>query len=245
MVSNVKLLVGKTAVITGCNRGIGKAILESYAINGASVFACVRKENEVFTKFIKLLSKQNSVEIIPIYFDSRNIDELKRAVHQIKDSKKKIDILVNNSGIGYNALFHMSTSDKLKEVFDINFIAPFLFTQYITKLMARKKTGSIITISSTTALDANDGKSVYGASKAALICMTQVIASELKTVGIRANSIAPGLTDTDMLKCLPNEFSLKNEIANPSEIAGVAVFLASDLSAHISGQVIRVEGGGK
>lgn len=245
-----KLLIGKTAVITGCNRGIGKAIMESYALNGASIFACVRKESKEFSKFIQQLSKSNSVTITPIYFDSRNLDELKQAVHQIKDSKKKIDILVNNAGVGYNALFQMSSLDKVKEVFDVNFIAPFVFTQYLSKLMARQKSGNIITISFTVALDANEGKSVYGASKAALDCMTKVIASELKTFGIRANSIAPGLTDTDLLSHLPKDLILKkrdpsekNRIAQPSEIADTALFLASDLSAHISGQVIRVDGG--
>jgi 3-oxoacyl-[acyl-carrier protein] reductase len=247
MASHSKALQGKTAVITGCNRGIGKAILESYAENGALIFACVRKETQEFSKLIQALSEKNSVEIIPVYFDSRNMNELKNAVKHIKDSKKKIDILVNNSGVGYNALFQMSSLDKLKEVFDVNFVAPFIFTQYITKLMVRQRSGSIITISSTTALDANDGKSVYGASKAALICMTQVIASELKEFGIRANSIAPGLTDTDMLAWIPEKIVVnsigRNEIAKPSDIAEKAVFLASDASAHISGQVFRVEGG--
>jgi 3-oxoacyl-[acyl-carrier protein] reductase len=252
MALSSKLLIGKTAVITGCNRGIGKAILETYAENGASIFACTRKESKEFSKLIQSLSKKNSVSITPVYFDLRNPEELKRAVKQIKDSKKKIDILVNNAGIGYNALFQMSSLDKLKEVFDVNFIAPFLFTQYLTKLMVRQKFGNIINVSSTVALDANEGKSVYGASKAALICMTKVIAAELKVFGIRSNSIAPGLTETDMLSCLPKEFILKirnspmkNEIAKPSEIADTAVFLASDLSAHITGQVIRVDGGFK
>lgn len=247
MESGSKSLIGKTAVITGCNRGIGKAILESYAENGATIFACVRKETKEFSTFIELLSEKNSVSIIPIYFDSRNLEELKNAVEQIKNSKKKIDVLVNNSGIAYNALFQMSSLDKLQEVFAINFIAPFVFSQYITKLMVRQKSGNIITISSTTAMDADLGKSVYGASKAALICMTQVIASELKEFGIRANSIAPGLTNTDMLLCLPKKFIVnsidKNKIAKPSEIAEKAVYLASDASLHITGQVIRVEGG--
>ncbi len=250
MASPSKLLTGKTAVITGCNKGIGKAILESYAANGATIFACVRKESSAFTKLVQQLCEKNSVCITPIYFDLSNMEELKRAVNQIKNSKERIDILVNNAGIAYNALFQMSSVDKIKEIFDVNFVAPFVFTQYLAKLMVRQKSGNIITISSTSALDANDGKSVYGSSKAALICMTKVIASELKMFGIRANSIAPGLTNTDLLDHLPKEIistiknSLsQNKIAKPSDIAGVAVFLASNLSAHISGQVIRVDGG--
>ena len=244
MESNYNLLKGKTAVITGCNRGIGKAILLCYASNGADIFACVRKESVEFSKLIKQVSEKHSVNIQPLYFDSCNINEIKASMKQIKESKKKIDVLVNNAGIGYNSLFQMSTLDKLKEVFDVNFVAPFIVTQYITKLMVRQKSGTIINVSSTAGIEANEGQSVYGSSKAALIHMTNVIAAELKRFGIRANSIAPGLTDTDMLTCLPKEI-LANQrgIAKPSQIADTAVFLASELSSHISGQVIRVDGG--
>lgn len=249
MVSGYKLLTGKTAVITGCNRGIGKAVLERFAANGANVFACARKENIAFSEFIDRLSEKYSVRIIPVYFDAANIDEIKSAVKQIAASKIPVNVLVNNAGTGYNALFQMSTLDKLKEVFEVNFFGPFIFTQSLTKLMVRQRSGNIINISSTAGIDGNAGKSVYGASKAALICMTQVIASELKAFGIRANSIAPGLTDTDMMLCLPKEISENctpdgtKKIGKPSVIADVAVFLASELSAHISGQVIRVDGG--
>lgn len=246
MVSDYRLLNKKVAIITGCNRGIGKAIFESYAANGADIFACVRKESIEFSELVKQVSEKYAVEVIPVYADLRNVNEIKYAVKQIKDSKKKIDILVNNAGVGYNALFQMSPLEKLKEVFDVNFIAPFVFTQYITKLMVGQQSGNIINISSTAGMDVNKGQAIYGASKAALIHMTNVIASELKTFGIRANSIAPGLTDTDMLICLPKEISTnRNAVAKPSEIADTALFLASELSAHISGQVIRINGGMK
>lgn len=250
MASNSKLLSGKTAVVTGSNRGIGKAILENFAANGASVFACARKETEEFTNLAIEISAKNSVEIIPIYFDSMNHEELKQAFQTIRDSKRTIDILVNNSGIGHNALFQMTSLDKLNEVLHVNFVAPFIFTQYLTKLMVRQRSGNIITISSTAALDGTEGKSAYGASKAALIAMTKVIASELRQFGIRANAIAPGMTDTEILACLPEQVVSKMNdpaalirISKPVEIANTAVFLASDLSAHISGQVIRVDGG--
>jgi len=178
------------------------------------------------------------------------MNEIKSAAKQIVGSKKAVDVLVNNAGIGYNALFQMSSQNKLKEVFEVNFFGPFIFTQYLTKIMVRQKSGSIINISSTAGIDGNKGKSVYGASKAALICMTKVIAAELREFGIRANSIAPGMTDTDLMLCIPKEFIVENNqtggiknIGKPSEVADTAIFLASDLSAHISGQVIRVDGG--
>jgi 3-oxoacyl-[acyl-carrier protein] reductase len=165
-------------------------------------------------------------------------------------SKTPVDVLVNNAGIGYSALFQMSALDKLKEVFEINFIAPFILTQYIAKLMVRQKSGSIINISSIAGIDGACGRSVYGSSKAALMCTTKVIAAELGDYGIRANCIAPGLTDTEMLSGMPKEAiseilqnSSIKRIGKPSEIADVAVFLASDSASFITGQVIRVDGG--
>lgn len=252
MALSYKLLAGKTAVITGCNRGIGKAILEGFAANGANAIACTRKETIEFSRFISLLSEKYSVSIIPVYFDASDVDEIKSAARQIMASEKQIHILVNNAGVGYNALFQMSSLEKLKEVFEVNFFGPFLFTQYLIKLMVRQNSGNIINISSTAGMDTYDGQSIYGSSKAAMICMTKVIASELRAFGIRANSIAPGMTETDMLLSLPKDVILEKirkgnnkGICKPSEIADTAVFLASDLSANISGQVIRVDGGMK
>src|ERR1039457_2010080 len=105
MASGYKLLAGKTAVITGCNRGIGKAVLEAFTANGANVLACVRKENSESSTFIKLLSEKYSVQIFPVYFDAGNMEEIKSGVKQIVASKQPADVLVNNAGIGYSALF--------------------------------------------------------------------------------------------------------------------------------------------
>ncbi len=250
MGDDIMLLKDKNAIITGCNRGIGKAILEGFAANGANIFACIRKENKEFSKFIDALSTKFSVSIIPVYFDISKTEEIKNAVKFIQASKKPIDILVNNAGITYNALFQMSTLEKIKEVFEINFVSQFILTQYISKLMIRKKSGSIINISSTAGIDGNSGRSVYGASKAAVICMTKAIASELGEHGIRANTIAPGMTDTEMLSSMSagliSESLQANDIkrvGKPSEIADSVVFLASDLASYITGQTIRVDGG--
>jgi len=250
MTSNFELLAGKNAIITGCNRGIGKAILETFAANGANVFACVRKKNAGFSKFIKLLSEKYSVSIIPVYFDASKMDEIISAVKQIAASKKSINILINNAGVGYNALFQMSSQDMLKKVFDINFVAPFVFTQYLSKLMVKQRSGNIINITSIAGIEGIRGRSVYGSSKAALINMTKVVAVELGVFGIRANAIAPGLTDTDMIKCIPKEEILEiiknvsiKRIGKPSEVADMAVFLASDMASFITGQVIRIDGG--
>lgn len=244
------LLKGKTAVITGCNRGIGRAILEAFAANGADVIACVRKETPEFIQLISSVSQIHQVNIMPVYFDMANADEIKLAIKQIQGLKRAIDVLVNNAGIIYNALFQMSSYEKLKEVFEVNFFSPFLFTQYISKFMVRQKSGSIVNIASIAGLDGNAGHSVYGASKAALICMTKAIAAELGEHGIRANAIAPGMTETDMLSTMTDEViqstimkSDMKRVGKPSEIANLVVFLASELSSHITGQVIRVDGG--
>ena len=245
------LLKNKTAVITGCNRGIGKEILKNFSKNGAKVFACARKIDEKFTKDIAELEKKNNSEIIPISFDLSNEDEIKNAAKKILSLSEKIDILINNAGLIDTALFQMTSSKKLKEVFEINFFSQAILTQYILKSMIKNKFGSIVNISSISALDANEGRSAYSASKSALITQSKALSREVGSYNIRVNCIAPGLVDTDMLKentssntinKITENISLRR-IATPDEIANAALFLSSDLSEYITGQVIRVDGG--
>lgn len=245
-----RLLEGKNAIVTGCARGIGNSIVEILAENGANIWACARKQTEEFEAKLLILSSKNHVEIKPVYFDLTDKDQMKIAIKSIKSEKKNVDILVNNAGITYNALFQMSTIDKINEVFDVNFISPFLFTQYVVKLMLKNKSGSIINISSSAALDGNSGRAVYGASKAALLCATKSLAAELGDQGIRANIIAPGITKTDMLSSMTekviNETVMNTDmkrVGEPLDIANTVLFLASDLSSYITGQVLRVDGG--
>ena len=145
----------------------------------------------------------------------------------------------------------MTPSDKMKEVFNINFFNQVLLAQYITRIMIRQKSGSIINISSSAAIDCNEGRIAYASSKAALICATKVMARELAAYSIRVNAIAPGLTKTDMMVSSTPENILEDtlkkigmkRVANPKEIANAVLFLASDLSGYITGQVLRVDGG--
>jgi len=245
-----RLLDGKNAIVTGCARGIGKSIVEILAQNGANIWACARKHSEEFENYLRILSENNNVEIKPIYFDLSDKDQMKLAVKTIMNEKKTVDILVNNAGITYNALFQMSSIDKIHEVMDVNFISPFLFTQYIVKLMLKNKSGSIVNISSSAAIDGNSGRAIYGASKAALLCATKSLAAELGDQGIRANVIAPGITNTDMLSSMTvdviNQTIMNTDMkrsGEPNDIANAVLFLASDLSSYITGQVIRVDGG--
>lgn len=245
------LLQGRTAVLTGSNRGIGKAILEVFARNGANIWACARKADDKFTDYITNLAKATGVTISPVYFDLADAEQVKAGAKTIMSAKQPVDILVNNAGIIYTALFQMTSADKMKEVFEINYFSQMLLTQYITRIMTRQKSGSIINISSSAAIDCNRGRSAYAASKAALLCATKVMAKELAGYNIRVNAIAPGLTETDMMRESTSEDAMVStlqatclkRVGEPSEIADAVLFLSSDLSSYITGQVLRVDGG--
>jgi len=244
------ILKGKNVIITGTNRGIGRAMLDEFAKNGANIWAHARVESPEFLMDIKAVAEKYHVEIKPLCFELTDYDAMKAAVKTIMSSKIPVDALVNNAGITYNALFQMSSMDQLRHQIEVNFVSVFIFTQYISKLMARQKKGSIINIASSAAYDGNSGKSVYGATKAAVIAMTNSIAAELGINEIRANCIAPGITETDMLASMPDtvvaEAKANTDMrrgGKPDEVAKTAVFLASDLSSYITGQTIRVDGG--
>ena len=245
------LLQNKTAVVTGCNRGIGKKILEVFSANGATVFACVRNISEEFKSNIKEIEKNTKNKIIPIQFDLSNESQIKEAANSILSSDKSIDILVNNAAMIHTAIFQMTSIKKLKEVFEIDFFSQTNFTQYILKSMVKNKKGSILYISSSSALDGNEGRSAYSSAKSALIAQSKVLSRELGVHNIRVNTIAPGLTNTDMMKKNTTQETIKDvlsrvslrRIASTEEIANTALFLSSDLSSYITGQVIRVDGG--
>ena len=245
------LLKGKTAVLTGCNRGIGKAMLDVFARNGAEIWPCVRKPDDSFTDYIEVLAKETGVTISPVYFDFADDEKVKEGVKIIRSAKQSVDILVNNAGIIYTALFMMTPPDKMKEIFEINYFSQMLLTQYIARIMTRQKSGSIINISSSAAIEGNEGRTAYAASKAAMLSSTKVLARELSTYNIRVNAIAPGLTQTDMMVESTPEDALENtlqricmkRVGRPEEIANAALFLSSDLSSYMTGQVLRVDGG--
>lgn len=246
------ILKDKVAIITGCNRGIGKAILEVFAQNGATVFACSRKESNDFSQFIEQLKKQYNTEIFPIYFDVEKIEEIKQGIKLIREKKLNIDILVNNAGITSNELFLMTSLESIQKQFDINFKSVFIISQYISKMMIKNQKGSIINISSISALGGDCGRALYGATKAAVSSLTKTMATELGTNGIRVNAVAPGFINTDMQNLLSAEalntnlnLSKLKRIGEPKEVANAVMFLASDLASYITGQVIRVDGGVK
>ena len=245
------MLSNKTAIITGCNRGIGKAILNLFADKNATIWACSRKEDIKLIEQHKQISKNKNVKIKNIFFDFSNIEEVKLAAKKIVLESEKIDILVNNTGVIDTSLFQMTKIENIKKMFEINFFSQLAFSQILINKMIRNKRGSIINISSTAAIDSNEGRLSYASSKSALLTSSIVLSKELSNFNIRVNVVAPGFTDTDLMKNNhPKNIiddTLKrismNRIAQPLEIANVVLFLASDLSSYITGQVLRVDGG--
>lgn len=244
------LLKGKNIFITGTSRGIGKAILIECAKNRANILAHARCETEDFLKFIHQLATQYNVSINPIFFDMTDSKKMKEQVGQIIKNKVKIDILINNAGIAHGGLFQMTPIEKIKEIFNINFFSQMELTQLVIKSMTRNKCGNIINLASIAGIDLKKGNSAYGTSKAAVIAWTKVLSKELSDYNIRVNAIAPGLSNTNMANLMETKAgeemvqkSLMKRLGTPEEIANVAVFLASEKSSFINGQIIRVDGG--
>lgn len=246
------MLQGKTAIVTGSSRGIGETTVIQLAKNGANVIAHARKKTDEFESKCKNIENKYGVWIQPVYFDAADSIQMKEAVKKIKcKSEGKVDILVNNMGVAQSIkLFQMTKMEEIRKEFDVNFFAQLEFTQYISKFMVRNRKGSIINISSCAGMDGNTGMIQYVSSKAALIGATKRLAIELGNYNIRVNSIAPGLTETDMGNQMNEE--LEQQVINHliikrkakrEEIANAIVFLASDMSSYITGQTIRVDGG--
>lgn len=233
-------------MITGCNRGIGRAIMEAFLKEGAKVIACSRRVDDALLAEYNLLGG----EIIPIAMDLSDEDSIKNGMKEVQALKIPIDILVNNAGIAKFRPFVMSKIDDFKEMMQVNVYAPALISQYVVKNMLKQKKGSIINFSSISGLDANAGNAAYGVSKAGIASLTRTMSRELAKANIRVNAIAPGFVETDMNKQIDEDYmnSMKQQIslgriAYPEEVASLAVFLASDESSYMTGQVIRIDGG--
>lgn len=243
-------LAGKTALITGCNRGIGKAVAEKFASEGADLICAIRKENPAFREETDKWASQYGVNIDFVYFDLSDEDSIKAAFRVIQKEKRPIDILVNNAGIPAGGFLLMTSLTKVKEVMQVNFFSQILVTQLVAKIMMKQKRGSIINMSSVTALDNQAGWTAYGSSKAAMISFTRTAARELAPFGIRVNAVAPGLIDTQMGGEMDERYQAEmlsrsdlGRKGTPEEVANMVCFLASDEASYITGQVIRIDGG--
>lgn len=247
---NMRKLEGKTAVITGCNRGIGKAILEKFSENGANIIASTRNISEELLDEYKKLEDCHQVRIYPIEMDLSDEESIKAGLKSIVGLKIPIDILVNNAAVAAGGLMLMTSIKSVKDVFQVNYFAQVMITQQIVKLMLRQKHGSVIFMSSVLGLDSRGGATAYGASKAAISMLTKSLAKEVGPYNIRVNALAPNLVETNMAHQMEQksfndmiQSSALTRIAQPEEIANAALFLASDESSIITGQTIRVDGG--
>lgn len=243
------MLKNKIALITGCNRGIGKAILEEFAHNNSIIYAAARITGSLDENILDLTNKYKA-RVTPLYFDLTDGDGMKSAFTQIFKEQKRLDVLVNNAGVMEDALIGMVTEENMNSTFSVNVFSVINSIQYAVKLMKRNRTGSIINISSIVGRYGNPGQIVYSASKGAVIALTKTASKELSSYNIRVNAIAPGMIDTDMFRSIGN-IRIKEMISKiglsrlgmASEVAEMAVFLASDSSKYITGQVLGVDGG--
>lgn len=244
------LLQGKNALITGAQRGIGAAMVEVFAREGANVWAFARKPSVTFEVRCAQLAHQYGVWIKPVYCELGDTEAIKVAFKQVMAVKQPLHVLVNNAGImGEDRMFQMTSEADMRSIFDINFFALIEVSRLATRLMARNKTGAVVNIASIAGID-GDSRLDYSASKAAVIAATKKMARELISVGIRVNCLCPGFTDTDLVKDLSEkvvqeqtEKILMKRKAQPEEIANVAAFLASDMASYVTGQTWRADGG--
>lgn len=243
------LLTGKVALVTGAARGIGKAIAMKYAQEGADIAFTdlVIDENAENTK--KEL-EAFGVKVVAIASNAASFAEAHETVEKVVASLGRIDILVNNAGITKDGLMMRMSEAQWDAVINVNLKSAFNFIHAVTPVMMRQRTGSIINMSSVVGVHGNAGQCNYSASKAGMIGLAKSIAAELGSRGIRANAVAPGFIITEMTNKLPEE--IKKQWAEkiplrrggtPEDIANVCLFLGSDLSSYVTGQVIQVCGG--
>ena len=243
------LLTGKTAIITGAARGIGKAIALKFASEGANI---------AFTDLVIDENGLNTEKEIAAFgvkakgyaSNAANFEETAKVVEQIKEEFGSIDILVNNAGITKDGLMARMTEAQWDAVLTVNLKSAFNFVHACTPIMMRQRSGNIINMASVVGVHGNAGQCNYSASKAGLIGLAKSIAQELGSRGVRANAIAPGFIITDMTAKLSDEVKAEwnkriplRRGGTPEDIANVATFLASDLSSYVTGQVIQVDGG--
>ena len=242
-----ELLKNKVCIVTGAARGIGKEIALLFASEGADVIVNDLRLGSADEWICKsdLRSRLN-----PFYFDITDSDAVRKYVMAIKKQFGRIDVLVNNAGVEFNELIGMISRENMEKMFSVNVYGTIEMIQTVSRVMARNENGgSIINISSMVGLRGNAGQLVYSATKGAVIALTKSAAKELSSKRIRVNSIAPGLTQTEMMEQADIE-KLKGRIGNicmgriaqPSDIAGGCLLLASDYAGYISGQVLPVDG---
>jgi len=244
------LLEGKITAITGGSRGIGLATARTLAEAGATVILLGRSADALQAACHSVREAAPGASVSGIGCDVSSPESVRDAFQAIFRQHKRLHALVANAGVLDDALIGMVTPAQIRQTFDVNTFGVLYCAQAASRLIARSGGGAIINVSSIIGRNGNAGQAVYGGSKAAVIGITQSLAKELAPQAIRVNAIAPGFIDTDMARSIgPAKFqerlaSIKmGRIGTPQDVANVALFLASDLSAYVTGQVIGVDGG--
>ncbi len=247
----IDMLKDQNAIVTGAGSGIGFAILSKFAKNGANVWALVHKQTPELEAQLNQIAQENNVWIRPVEFDLMDEGTVKKSFKKILSEGGKIDILVNCAGIVNAKTLGMTSLDEMRQSMNANFFMPSLIMQLVSRKMMRQKSGNIINIISRSAPEYRSGAYAYGSSKMALLWGTKAAGKELALYGIRVNGIAPGLTETKLGTGRQSEESIEQYIssnnikrpAQPDEIASTVLFLASDMSSYVSGQIIYCDGG--
>ena len=245
----MKLLENKVALITGGSRGIGKSIVEKFVSNGCNV-AFTYNKSESDAKLIESNLSEKDLKIKGYKSNAAKYKEAEILANSVINEFGKIDILVNNAGITKDNLLMRMSEDDFNEVLSVNLNSVFNMTKAVQREFLKNKNGSIINISSVVGIKGNAGQSNYSASKAGIIGFTKSIALELGSRNIRSNVVAPGFIETEMTKNLSDD-TLKSWYGliplkrggKPSDIGNVCVFLGSDMSSYMTGQVLVVDGG--
>lgn len=245
----MKLLEGKVALITGAARGIGKAIALKMANEGADIAFTDLVIDEIGQETEKEIAALG-VKVKGYASNAADFAQTEAVVAQVKEDFGHIDILVNNAGITKDGLMLRMTESQWDAVINVNLKSAFNFIHALVPIMMRQRGGSIINMASVVGVHGNAGQSNYAASKAGLIALAKSVAQEMGSRGIRANAIAPGFIDTAMTQALPEDVRKEWAQRIPlrrggtvDDIANVAIFLASDMSSYVTGQVIQVDGG--
>ncbi len=245
----MKLLEGKTAIITGGSRGIGKGIVETFARHGANVAFTYNSSNEA-AEAIAAEAGKEGVKVIAYKSNAANFDESQELAAKVLEEFGSIDILINNAGITKDNLLMRISEEDFDAVIEVNLKSVFNMTKAVQRTMLKQRHGSIINMSSVVGLKGNAGQTNYAASKAGIIGFTKSVALELGSRNIRCNAIAPGFIETEMTGKLDEAMvqSWRDAIplkrgGSPEDVANVCVFLASDLSGYVTGQVLNVDGG--
>ena len=242
------LLDGKVALVTGASRGIGRAIAKEFASQGAKVALCARSVDALQAVADEIAAAGGCAQ--PFALDVSSADGVRAVVEAVTEHFGRLDILINNAGITRDGLIARMKDDAWEEVLNTNLRGAFYLPRAAAKIMMRQRCGKIVNISSVVGLTGNPGQANYAASKAGLIGMTRSVAKELGSRNIQVNAIAPGFIVTDMTDSLPEALKAKlleqiplGRLGQPEEIAKAALFLASDWSDYVTGQVLAVCGG--